>query len=206
MEPQLRKAKYLAPDFVFFDRAMPDSTEKSFQSLYDAARRQVQRGRTELNRDALTSVPKVAPITEKGGKGGGKGKSKDKKGSPPQEKKPCLFFAKAAGCKFGEACHLSHAAPPAAGEQQAERQADQQHKHQPAHGSPQRRAAMQIPADLMRQIAGPDDDVLREGEKCPAQQHGQPQRGDIGAGSRPASVVQQHDQRRGHADGGDQQP
>jgi hypothetical protein len=39
VEPQLRKAKFLAPDFVFFDRALSDSPERSFQSLYDAARR-----------------------------------------------------------------------------------------------------------------------------------------------------------------------
>ncbi len=112
VEPQLRKAKFLAPDFVFYDRALPDSEERTFTFLYDAARRQVQRRRTELNRDALTAPPKVAAFKVKGA-----GKGKDKKAAPDVVKKPCLFFPKATGCKFGEACYMSHeAGPPKAAE------------------------------------------------------------------------------------------
>ena len=79
-EPQLDKAKPLAHEFVFFDRAEPNSQEKSLTPLNDAAGRAVQRRRTELNLDTMAITPKVASITDRG-KEKGKG-CKDRRVKP----------------------------------------------------------------------------------------------------------------------------
>ena len=63
---QLRKATQWAHEFVFSDRAGPESTAKSFAYLYDVARRTVQRKRVELLRDPMADAPRAVPIKDKG--------------------------------------------------------------------------------------------------------------------------------------------
>ena len=87
-EPQLRRAKHLSHQFVFYDRVSPDSLEKSFSCLFAAARRAVQRKRAELVRDAMTILAQTAPT---------KGNA-ERKGScdvPPtmMAKAPCFLKA-----------------------------------------------------------------------------------------------------------------
>ena len=65
VEPQLRKARQVAHEFLFYDRAGLGSTEKSFTYLFDAARRTVRRKRAELVHDAIRDASKAAPIKDK---------------------------------------------------------------------------------------------------------------------------------------------
>ena len=81
VDRQLRKAKHLAHELVFYDRARP----------FDAARSAVQRKRAEFGRDAVTDAPKAAAIKDKC-------KVKSKGGDAENEKAmpraPCFRFQK----------------------------------------------------------------------------------------------------------------
>ena len=77
VEPELRKAAALAPEFVSYDRAPGGSYEKSLVLLYEAGRHSVERNRKMMNFEALRpkdKKEKVAAIKTKG-----KYKGKDEK-------------------------------------------------------------------------------------------------------------------------------
>ena len=62
VEPQLRKCKALAPDFVSYGRAADGAEERTSKHLYDCARRFCARRRREETLAAMTKDTKVMPI------------------------------------------------------------------------------------------------------------------------------------------------
>ena len=65
IEPQLRRCKALAPEFVTYDRAEDGDPEKTTEFLYNAARKCVARNRRMDNLASLKPTPKVAIIKTK---------------------------------------------------------------------------------------------------------------------------------------------
>lgn len=92
VEPQLRKCKALAPEFVTYDRAKPDALERTTAWLYEAARGCVARKRKEDNLAALQNAPKSVVVKNK----------------PDQLPKDCIAFSKTGKCKFGDKCWHRH--------------------------------------------------------------------------------------------------
>ena len=112
--PELRKAKAMTHDFVFYDHATGGAKERTFSFLYDAGRRAIQRRREELTKEGMTTFPKVAPLQqkgkgkEKGKEKKGKGKGKGKEGAGQKTKAPCWTFQRTGSCENGADCRFAH--------------------------------------------------------------------------------------------------
>ena len=103
IEPQLRKCRALAPEFVTYDRADDGAPERSAQFLYDSARRCVARKRKEDNLAAMKGPLKVAVVKKPP-------QAPPKKATPPDGggATGCMLWAKAVQCKFGDKCRYPH--------------------------------------------------------------------------------------------------
>ena len=117
IEPELRKCRDLAADFVALDATDDGHPSRTSSALYNVARRCLVRKQRMTMREALTSKTdnKKALVVAKAKKGDTKGKDGKGKGREGKSNTPCSNFI-AGNCRYGDNCIFSHSStssPPA---------------------------------------------------------------------------------------------